>query len=241
MRRVRSRQNSALSNLLGFFDSVRALFGVNFAGLSRFKASSFALVVANLLPLFGVLFLGWDAFSIVALYWVENIVIGGIHVLKMLVCRRQRSLLLIPFFALHYGFFCFIHGALILAIFDSQKFIGSPADEVREFARLFTEQHLWWAIAALAVSHLYSFAVNYIGQREYLQSSSKELMTAPYGRVMVLHVAILFGGWIAMGMGSNFGILFLLIVGKTLFDLSLHLREHEKMESRTFETESPAK
>lgn len=241
MRRVRSRQNSARSNQLGFFDSVRALFAINFGGILRFKASSFALVVANLLPLFGVLLLGWDAFSIVALYWVENIVIGVIHVLKMLACRRQRSRLLIPFFALHYGFFCFIHGALILAIFDSARFGGSPADEVREFARLFTEQHLWWAIVALAVSHLYSFAANFVGEQEYRQWGFSELMTQPYGRIMVLQIAILFGGWMAMALGSNFSLLFLLIVGKTLFDLNLHLREHQKLEQLTVGAKPPTK
>jgi hypothetical protein len=35
-----------------------------------------ALLAANAIPLFGVVFLGWDAFHIVLLYWAENIVIG---------------------------------------------------------------------------------------------------------------------------------------------------------------------
>src|SRR5882724_7957891 len=50
---------------------------------SDYKTSAYALIAANALPLFGVLFLGWDTFSIVALYWTENVIIGAINVLKM--------------------------------------------------------------------------------------------------------------------------------------------------------------
>ncbi|MHC4130435.1 MAG: DUF6498-containing protein [Planctomycetota bacterium] len=32
-----------------------------------------ALIVANIIPIWGVLFLGWDAFCIVLLYWAENL------------------------------------------------------------------------------------------------------------------------------------------------------------------------
>ena len=128
------------------------------------------------------------------------------------------------------GFSALFTVRLILALFDSHVMIASPADEAREFARLFTAQHLWWAIAALSASHLYSFAVNFIGQKEFLRLSGRELMSQPYGRIFVLHIAILFGGWIAMALGSNVGVLFVLIVGKTLFDLKLHLHEHERIE-----------
>src|SRR3954454_1231163 len=53
-------------------------------GLSDYKTSAYVLIAANVLPLLGVLFLGWDTFSIVALYWSENVIIGAINVLKMI-------------------------------------------------------------------------------------------------------------------------------------------------------------
>ena len=56
-------------------------------GFSDYKTSAYVLIAANALPLFGVLFLGWDTFSIVALYWVENVIIGAINVLKMITCN----------------------------------------------------------------------------------------------------------------------------------------------------------
>jgi hypothetical protein len=78
---------------------------------------------------------------------------------------------------------------------------------------------------ALAASHLWSFFVNYIGRGEYRRSVVLVLMAQPYARIVVLHVAILLGGFVSMAFGSNIGILMLLIIGNTLLDLSLHLRQ----------------
>jgi hypothetical protein len=197
-------------------------------GFTDFSASSIVLIVANLLPLLGVIFIGWDAFSIVALYWVENVVLGLINVLKLIVAKGIGGALASIFFVFHYGMFCFIHGIFVLAIFGHDARIFSPADEFREFARLFSEQHLWWAISALAASHLFSFAVNFIGRGEYKKQGIGDFMSQAYGRVVVLHLAIIFGGWIAMALGSSLGVLFLLIVGKTLMDLKLHVKLHEQ-------------
>jgi len=46
-----------------------------------------ALVAANMVPLWGVLFLNWDAFYIVLLYWSENLVIGSYNIVKMILAQ----------------------------------------------------------------------------------------------------------------------------------------------------------
>ena len=38
--------------------------------------SNEAIVLSNLIPLWGVLFRGWDVFAIMLLFWLENLVIG---------------------------------------------------------------------------------------------------------------------------------------------------------------------
>jgi hypothetical protein len=229
--------------------------------LWKYRTSSYALVAANALPLFGVLFFGWDTFTIVFLYWAENVVIGAINVLKMLACspsanllvwgdvdpndklnreRMERSrgnavnllrwgnqaskLFFIPFFIVHYGGFCFVHGAIIFDIFGRNSGF-SPFDGVEDFTRVLTEQHLWLCLAALAASHLVSFFTNFIGRGEYRRTSVPLQMFRPYARIVILHVAILIGGIIAFTLGSNFFVLLLLVSGKILLDLSLHLHE----------------
>jgi len=51
--------------------------------------SLFALLVANAFPIAGVLFLGWKVFPLVLLYWLENVVVGGFNVAKMLLAQPR--------------------------------------------------------------------------------------------------------------------------------------------------------
>ena len=40
------------------------------------RASSLVLILANLIPVIGVLLYEWDVLSILLLYWAESVVIG---------------------------------------------------------------------------------------------------------------------------------------------------------------------
>src|SRR3989338_5535015 len=95
--------------------------------------STISLIIANLIPLMGVLFFNWSLFSILILYWVESAVIGFYTILKMIVSsvfskgeRKFSNKLMqtravnilykafmiifqIPFFSIHYGMFMFGH------------------------------------------------------------------------------------------------------------------------------------
>jgi len=50
---------------------------------------------------------------------------------------------------------------------------------------------------------------------EYQRASLNALMAQPYGRVVVLHLTVLFGGWVVMLLGSPLFALVLLVVLKT--------------------------
>lgn len=47
------------------------------------SSSSILLILVNLLPLGGAIFLDWKIFPIMMLYWFENIVIGIFNVLRL--------------------------------------------------------------------------------------------------------------------------------------------------------------
>jgi hypothetical protein len=49
------------------------------------RLSAAALVLANLVPLAGVLLWQWSVSSVVILYWFENVVIGAINVLRIIM------------------------------------------------------------------------------------------------------------------------------------------------------------
>ncbi|MEO8208348.1 MAG: DUF6498-containing protein, partial [Chloroflexota bacterium] len=83
-----------------------------------------SLLVANLIPLVGVVAWGWDLWTLLALYWAENGVIGAYNVLKILLARGQSSgpmaaagvsrVATAAFFSVHYGIFWFVHGMFVL-------------------------------------------------------------------------------------------------------------------------------
>ena len=196
--------------------------------IQHFRPSFIVLVLANLVPLAGVLLLDWQVFDILILYWAENVIIGVVNVLRMAVTGARDKWFLMPFFTLHYGIFCFGHLMAIIGIFDPpggsdavwQLFFGMTAAEA-------VRSPLWIAISAIAISHLFSFFGNFIAGGEYRRTSAGTLMGRPYGRIVVLHVAVLFGAALVQWLGSPVVMLLVLIAAKTVLDLKLHASERE--------------
>lgn len=191
-----------------------------------------ALVLANLIPLYGVLALDWEVFPIMLLFWLENLIIGGFNVLRMLGSEPQEpakwlgKLFLVPFFCFHYGMFTMVHGVFVLGFFGGAFRKGASFPEWSDVTRLITEQQLWYAVAALLASHAFSFGYNYLWRGEFRTSSLQGLMQQPYGRVVVLHLAILGGGFLIMALKSPTAGLVLLVVLKIILDVRSHRKEH---------------
>ena len=89
-----------------------------------------------------------------------------------------------------------------------------------------------FAFAALYVSHGVSFVVNFLFGRERDELSLKQLMSAPYGRIVLLHIAILLGGFAMMSLGQPVAMLAVLVLLKLGLDVGLHLREHRALAAR---------
>jgi hypothetical protein len=199
------------------------------------KVSVIVLILANLAPIFGVLFMGWQVFPLLFLFWMENVIIGAFNVLKMIVCspndKRQSvsKVFLIPFFCMHYGVFTTVHGVFVIFMFGMLGGFIKPGDFTSgpfDVFGIIGKLQLWWSVLALAVSHAVSFALNYIGNGEYKKSNVVLLMLQPYGRVVILHITVLFGGFLVMLLGSPVIGLILLISLKTFIDIKAHLRQH---------------
>lgn len=57
----------------------------------RLRPSAVALVLANTVPLAGVLLWQWSISSVVILYWFENVVIGVLNVARMIALSPSRA------------------------------------------------------------------------------------------------------------------------------------------------------
>src|SRR3989344_2990629 len=88
--------------------------------LSKFRWSLLALVLANLVPLFGVLWLDWKIFPILLFYWLENVAIWVFNPVKMMLVLRSGRAERISqslFFAIHFGGFTAAHGLFLFVLF----------------------------------------------------------------------------------------------------------------------------
>jgi len=198
------------------------------------RPSVLALIAANVVPLLGVLWFGWKVFPLLLLFWFENLIIGAFNVVKMILASPDSrkgwaaKLFLVPFFSVHYGMFTLVHGVFVIGLFGGQFRQGAPFPDLSTVLGLIQEEHLGWAILGLTVSHAVSFGMNYIGEGEYRRASLDMLMSQPYGRIVVLHLTIMGGGFLMMALGSPTVGLVLLVVLKIGLDLSAHLKERRK-------------
>jgi len=196
------------------------------------RISVIAIIITNLIPIYGVLFMGWQVFPVIFLYWIENVIIGISNVLKMLLSspgspgQWVAKFFMIPFFCVHYGMFTLVHGIFILVFFGGYMKSGSPMPGISDLLNLIGSLQIGGAVLALMLSHTVSFITNYIGNGEYKQASLSDLMAQPYGRVIILHLTIMIGGFSMMALGSPVVGLVFLIVLKTFIDIKTHLKQH---------------
>src|SRR5207247_2921749 len=143
---------------------------------------------------------------------------------KIAVVGRWLPLFAGVFFAVHFG------GSMAIHFFFIYEMFGRPLDvSVKDPAayealtRLFTP--LWPALLALFLSHGFSFALNFIARGEYRGATISGLMAAPYRRVTVMQVTLIFGGWLVMALNNPVPGLALLSVLKLVTDRHAHRGE----------------
>jgi hypothetical protein len=197
------------------------------------RPSAIALIAANCVPLVGVFVFRWEVFSLVFLFWFENAIIGVLNAVKMIFASPQEKaqwaakIFLVPFFCVHYGMFTFVHGVFVIVLFGGgMKPGGFPS--FATFVKTMRELNLGWAVLGLFVSHAFSLIYNYFVRGECRRAAVTALMGQPYGRIVVLHLAIILGGMLMLALKSPVFGLALLVVLKTLLDLSAHVRERAK-------------
>jgi hypothetical protein len=144
--------------------------------------SLLALIAANLAPLFGVLFFGWDAAAIVLLYWIENLIIGAYNILRMILVNAVHGFFLLTFFKL---------GGDLDTLAPQSPWLG-PLVFVQLLVSVIAQ--LWesrpvgmeWPVLCLVVSHGISFIRNYLIGGEYLRLTIGKLMSRPYTRIILM-------------------------------------------------------
>ncbi len=193
------------------------------------------LIVANSIPLLGVLLFEWSLFAIVFFYWLETIIVGLINVPKIIMAKGKdvelehslrgwspkaimrayvaKKTFSIPFFLFHFGIFSYVHGFAIFSLFG-------PID-------IGVLEMVVGGISFF-MSHAVSFKRNYVDKKEYMSRNVIQQMKEPYKRVGVLHIIIIFGAVFVSLSGASIWAVVVLIVCKTSMDMFFHAKEHNR-------------
>ncbi|MGE6698968.1 DUF6498-containing protein [Hyphomonas sp. NPDC076900] len=200
-------------------------------------------LAVDLLPIWAIFQFGWGATPLVALYWLENLVIGLFAAARMLgagLTQLSKGMIggaavffLVPFFCVHYGAFCWGHGVFI-ANFSNQE-IGLPSPQGLITWALGTGPHMLWFLGAILAANLAVFLTDFIARGEITRARLDAEMTAPYGRIVTLHVAIILGAMFAFGTDEPLMGVLLLILIRVTFGMILAIRRRMKRDRQLAE------
>jgi hypothetical protein len=183
-----------------------------FTAWLRTSPAAWSVLLANLMPLVGVIWFGADAFSIVLLYWLENLVIGCFNVPKIILARGgYRSYfemylggpalvfvpIMVPFFIFHYGMFCYGHGSLLFHLFGQDVPHGQGLSESFLLLLMAVRHELTLAMGlsllALTLEHAHAFYAGFWKAGTYTRMPCVLYFFMPYGRVALVHIVLLTG------------------------------------------------
>ncbi len=196
------------------------------------------LIAANLIPLYGIFQLGWQVFPVLMLFWLENVIVGLFNVLRILFARPDEAItwfakiFLCTFFVVHYGMFTSGHGFFVFSFFGNRNTGPGMLIDPDVVMDALVHYHVGIPALALFISHGFSFVANYVGKGEYKTANPQFLMIRPYGRIVVLHVTIIFGGFLVMALDAPANALALLILFKIGLDLRSHFGDHKRRLTR---------
>lgn len=188
------------------------------------------IVVGNLIPVCGVLALGWDAGAILILYWIENFIVGAFTLPRILMAQgpapAARSVIggtplaarigVALFFCVHYGIFWAVHGVFAFLLAASFAF-GQPVGEPR-FAWIGAS--FWLGALGLVLLHAVDFWRNWLKPGRWRGAEPKAEMFRPYGRLVVLHLTVLLGAFGLVSLGAPAWTMTLLCLGKMILELA---------------------
>jgi len=204
--------------------------------------SDLILMAANLIPIAGVWFGGWDARQMFLVYCLESIILGGFNVIKMAIVTfvkkkdiwdngngtsaKVGGIFFILFFMVHYGMFVFIQTTMFAAVSGLDKAVSGPIGFLLHVPQILSPEAqlmLYIFIAAYGLKMLTDFILS----GEYKTTDLGLLMFQPYGRIFIQQLVVILGSFFLMfGAVKIFMIIFVGI--KLYFEVWLNFDKYIK-------------
>ncbi len=214
----------------------------NYSYSSRKYFSVWVLILVNLIPAAGVVFMKWDVFDVIFIYVLETVIIGLLNMLRMAFCTTLEEkvkgrmpsssqsvnwlkLFLIPFFSLHYFFFVGVQLVFVFVLLKKSNDFEEIFSLVWDFCMINPQTRL--ALGGLLISHCFSFLINYIGNGEYARMGLARLMIQPYTRIFIQQIVVIAGAILVIVFNTSDVFVLLLVFLKIIVDVRMHLKAHQ--------------
>lgn len=186
----------------------------------------------------GLLVLGWDPFYVVMAYFFETILIGLIHVVKMIVVWRKspaqwEAHLASPhdnmlhvgsiiFFLFHYFFFIGIQSVFVFAFFESRLPAGADAFHVFSNYGWLLRQPDFLLMAAIQAFTLVGIAIRqWWLPGKYRSYTLKKMFMQPYLRIVVQQLVAILAGFFFIVFMQGFAAALLVILLRVVADTGM--------------------
>lgn len=193
------------------------------------------VLAINAVPLVGVKYYDWSALTVVALYWAENLLVAAFTCARIALHRvlthkrghwrtgqlgtkvndKPSGQGLFGEYATMAFIFTLAHGIFVGGFIA----IASQNHGDEPFWALSWEQlrgGVTWMVAVMTLE----FVIDAATMRSRSFAWIKAYVRQRMGRVLVMHLTIIFGMWGMIATQSPFAVLYVLIALKTLWDLA---------------------
>ncbi len=198
----------------------------------KISGSDLLLILANLIPVFGVWFLGWSPTEAFIVYAMETMIVGILTILKMLIATivkgkdewhtngkttLQSGFFFILFFIIHFGIFAMVQ----TTIFSQAAQITPPNSGMMHFFfkwYTYINEDIAWMLGAFVISYFAKSFIPFLLNGDYKTMPIMVIMFQPYGRIFIQQFTVILGSmFLSLGLGKIFILVFAL--AKIAFEL----------------------
>ncbi|MEP1143129.1 MAG: DUF6498-containing protein [Henriciella sp.] len=201
---------------------------------------AWVILAVDLFPIIAVLTFGWGAVPLVFLYWLENLIVGAVALARMIGASVSSGIgglvsmaFIGPFFIVHYGMFCFVHGVFVSVFADMESAVNSgfpsPVGLIEQ--ALTSGANMPTFVLAIVAVQGVLFVQDFILRGEYRKTTIQAEMTAPYARIVVLHIGIFAGAFAMAALGEPMLGILALILLRALWGVVLTVRRRLRLDN----------
>lgn len=203
------------------------------------------LILANLPPVFGLIFLGWQTIDVLFLFGFEVVIVGFFNVVKLFWVRGTKrspkylKIIMIPFFIIHFTLFlgvCYIGIIAVMTTYRQIILDASGLTTIWEYTLkpyfsnkvLNPGKLLFYNYILIIISHGTAFSQNFLKGEENIKMTIDSLMRAPYWQIFITQVWVVGGAAVILEQGWSLAWLSFSVIIKMAIDFYLRYREHYK-------------